>query len=295
MALNPDQLVTFARVAEAGSLSRAAETLRLTQPAVSNQMSRLSSAVGEPLFTRYRHGVLLTKAGTELLPHARAVVRAIEGATELVNGLRGLETGAVNIASSTTIGSYLLPTVLARYKKDHPGIRTNTFVGNTEEVVARLESGGAEVALVEGPVDRLPPGIERRLVRQDEIVLVTLPDHPLADREREPHELDGLKVVWREKGSGTREVAERALHGVRLESVLELVGSQAVKEAVSEGLGSAFLSQLVVEREMQAGILAATVVNAPRMTRSLTLLRPPLDLLSRACHAFLRALETTID
>lgn len=292
MTLSPDQLITFARVAEEGSLSRAAKTLRLTQPAVSNQMSRLSSAVGEPLFTRHRHGVSLTEAGAELLPHARAVVRAMEGATGLVAGLRGLETGAVSVASSTTIASYLLPAILASYKREHPGIRANVFVGNTKEAVERLEAGGAEVALVEGLVDRMPPGIERHPIRLDEIVLVTLPQHPLAGRDLEPHELDGLKVVWRERGSGTREVAELALEGVRLENVLELVGSEAVKEAVAEGLGAAFLSRLVVEREARTGIFAATTVNAPGMTRSLTLLRPSSELLSRACRAFLKVLET---
>ncbi len=285
--------MTFARVAEEGSLSRAAEVLRLTQPAVSNQMSRLSSAVGEPLFTRHRHGVSLTAAGVELLPHARAVVRAMEGAAGLVDGLRGLETGTVRIASSTTIASYLLPAVLARYKKEHPGIAADVFVGNTKEAVRRLESGGAEVALVEGPVDRLPPGIERHLVRRDEIALVTLPQHPLAGRDRDPHELAGLEVVWREKGSGTREVAELALEGVSLENVLELVGSEAVKEAVAEGFGAAFLSRLVVEREVRTGIFAATTINAPGMTRSLTLLRPPLELLSRACHEFLKVLDAS--
>lgn len=178
---------------------------------------------------------------------------------------------------------------------EHPGIRANVFVGNTKEAVERLEAGGAEVALVEGPVDRMPPGIERRVIRQDEIALVTLPHHPLAGETREPHELHGLKVVWRERGSGTRVVAERALEGVRLENVLELVGSEAVKEAVAEGLGVAFLSRLVVEREARAGIFAATTVNAPGMTRSLTLLRPRLELVSRASRAFLKTLETAED
>ncbi len=162
-------------------------------------------------------------------------------------------------------------------------------------MIASLEGGEAEVALVEGPVDRAPPGIEQELVRLDEIALITLPNHPLAGREREPHELDGLEVVWREEGSGTREVAERALAGVQLATVLELVGSEAVKEAVAEGLGAAFLSRLVVDREVRAGFFAATRINAPGLTRSLTLLRPPRDLVSRAARAFLDALDTIVD
>ncbi len=266
--------------------------MSLTQPAVSNQMNGLARAVGEPLFRRHRLGVTLTLAGEELLPHARAVVRALEGAAAVAADLRGLEVGAVRVAASTTIASYLLPAVLAEYRRAHPGMRAEQFVGNTAEVVARLESGGAEVALIEGPADRTPPGVERRVFRRDEIVLVTLPDHPLAGGRLEPEELEGSEVVWREEGSGTREVAERALKGVRFENALELVGSEAVKQAVAERLGVAFLSRLVVETEVRAGFLAATGVRAPGLSRPLTLLRPPPGLLSRAARAFLDALDT---
>lgn len=289
--MDPEQLITFSRVADRGSFSLAASAMNLTQPAVSNQMRRLSAAIGETLFVRQRSGMKLTPAGLALLPHARAVVRAHEGAQALASGLRGLEVGSVRVAASTTIASYLLPGVLARYRRAHAGLGVEQFVGNTAEVLDRLGAGGVDVALVEGPVDRLPLGIEQEVVRHDEVCLITLPDHPLAGDRREAGELDGLPVVWREVGSGTREVAERALEGVRLRSVLELVGSEAVKEAVAEGLGAAFLSRLVVEKEVRAGFLAATPINAPGLTRPLSLLRPPTELLSRAAGALLDALE----
>ena len=291
--MDPVHLLTFSRVAEEGSLSRAAEYLNLTQPAVSNQMRKLAMAVGEPLFTRHRSGVTLTPAGLGLLPHARAVGRALDGAWSFADGLRGLEVGTARVVASTTIASYLLPAVLVRYRREHPGLEVEQFVGNTGEVVERLVGGGADVALVEGPVEPLPPGVEREVFRRDEIVLVTLPDHPLAlrDGRREPAELEGLEVVRREEGSGTRAVAERALGGVRLRVVLELVGTEAIKEAVAEGLGAAFLSRLVVEREARAGILAATGIDAPGLQRPLSLLRPPPELLPRGARAFLEALR----
>ncbi len=295
MRLDPIQLLTFSRVADEGSLSRAATALNLTQPAVSNQMARLASAVGEPLFTRHRLGVTLTPAGLGLLPHARAVARALEGAGSFAAGLRGLEVGTARVAASTTIASYLLPAVLARHRRAHPGLEVEQFVGNSGEVVERLAAGGADAALVEGPVDLLPPGVERKVFRRDEIVLVTLPNHPLAlsNGRRDPAELEGLEVVRREEGSGTRAVTEQALGGVRLRAVLDLVGSEAVKEAVAEGLGAAFLSRLVVEREVRAGFLAATGVNEPRLSRHLSLLRPASGLLPRATRTFLEALEAS--
>jgi DNA-binding transcriptional LysR family regulator len=292
-SIDPVYLLTFARVADEGNLSRAAASMTLTQPAMSNRMGRLSSAVGEPLFTRHRLGVRLTPAGFGLLEHARAVARALEGARGFAAGLSGLEVGTARIAASTTIASYLLPAVLARYRRAHPGLVVEQFVGNTGEVLGRLAAGGADVALIEGPAGRLPPGIELEVFQRDEIVLVTLPDHPLAagNGPREPAELEGLEVVWREEGSGTREVAERALTGVHLSPVLELVGSEAVKEAVAEGLGASFLSRLVVEREARAGFLAATRVNAPALSRPLSMLRPPDELLPRAVRVFIEALR----
>ncbi len=293
MRLDPTHLLTFSRVAEEGSLSRVAGRMHLTQPAVSNQMSRLSAVVGEPLFTRHRLGVYLTPAGEELLPHARAIVRALEGAEAATRGLQGLETGKVRVAASTTIASYMLPSVFVRFRREHPGLEVEQYVGNTREVVERISTGAAELALVEGPVDGLLPGVERHVVRRDEIVLVTLPDHPLSGESRRPDELEGIAVVWREKGSGTREVAEQALAGVSLSPVLELVGSEAVKEAVAEGMGAAFLSRLVVEREARGGSLAATRVDAPGLVRPLTLLRGPLEQVSRAGKAFIETLSVT--
>lgn len=205
--------------------------------------------------------------------------------------LRSLDCGTVRIAASTTIASYLLPAALARYRRGHPNLSVRQFVGNTREVVARLEAGGVDLALVEGPISVLPQNLERQVLRYDEIALITLPDHPLAGAPQcEVEDLESLEIVWREKGSGTREVTERALAGVRLADGFELVGSEAVKEAVAEGLGVAFLSRLAVDRDVRAGFLAATTVNADGLTRPLTLLRPPVDLLSRASQALLRVL-----
>lgn len=209
MNLNPGQLATFAKVAAEGSFSGAAAALSLTQLAVSNQMNQLSRSLGEPLFTRHRLRVNLTPAGLQLLPHAQALLRALESAGTVASELRGLDTGTVRVAASTTIASYLLPAALARYRRVHPNLSVRQFVGNSWEVVAQLEAGGVDLALVEGPVSTLPQNLECQVLRYDEIALITLPDHPLAGEQCDPADLAGLEVVWREKGSGTREATER--------------------------------------------------------------------------------------
>jgi DNA-binding transcriptional LysR family regulator len=162
-------------------------------------------------------------------------------------------------------------------------------VGNSQEVLEMLQTGEVELALVEGHLPQLPAGFEAEVLAQDRLFLITPPGHPLAGRRVGPRELAGLEVVWREEGSGTRQVAEAALRGLELKTALELPGSEAVKQAVRLGLGVAFLSGYVVEAEVQAGLLGVAEVDLPGLERPFTLLRPPEALLSRAARAFVEA------
>lgn len=287
MQLDPKSLLTFVEVAQQGSLSRAAHRLHRTQPAISNQMARLAAEVGEPLLIRHPRGVRLTPAGEALLPHALALKRALEGATEALEALKGLKAGRMRLAASTTIAHYLVPQALARLRQVHPSLEVELKVGNSQDVLSYLEAGEAEIALVEGYVPKLPAGFESEVFAQDRLLLVTPPGHPLAGRRVGPRELAGLEVVWREKGSGTRQVAEMALQGLKLKTALELPDSETVKQAVRLGLGVAFLSGYVVEAEVRAGLLGVAEVDFPGLERPLTLLRPPEALLSRAARAFL--------
>lgn len=290
MTLNPEHLLTFVRVARLGSLSAAAEELNLTQPAVSNQLKLLAHAVGEPLFHRHRTGVRLTAAGDGLLPHAQALTRALEGAQAHVRELRGLETGVLSVAASSTIAAALLPAVLTAFHTRHPGVKFQVRQGNTHEVLDALQEGQVELALIEGPPGPLGPHLQAQAFGEDELVLVAAPAHPLARAG-----LQGvvtLPLVWREQGSGTREVAEQALAraGVRASTVLELPGTEAVKEAVMGGLGAAFLPELRVRREVQAGLLTRVPLSLPGLRRPLIQVTPALEQLSRAATAFLHKL-----
>lgn len=291
MRLDPYSLLIFATVAQEGNLTQAAQRLHRTQPAISSQMAKLAKQVGEPLFLRRPHGIRLTLAGEALLPHALALKRALEGAVEAAEALRG-GVGRLRVAASTTIAHYCLPKALAHLSKTYPGLRVEVWAGNSQGVLARLEAGEAELGLVEGPLDRLPMGLEAEVLAWDRLRLVTPPGHPLAGHRVGAEALRGLGVVWREAGSGTRQVAEKALAGLGLRTTLELPGSEAVKQAVRQGLGVAFLSEYAVEAEVQAGLLGLAEVDLPGLKRPFTLLRPPKALLSRAAQAFLEACQT---
>lgn len=290
VALNPEHLLTFVHVARHGSLSAAAETLNLTQPAVSSQMKLLTHAVGGPLFTRHRTGVTLTQAGEGLLPHALAVARALDGAQGYVRDLRGLASGTLSVAASSTIAAAVVPGVLALFHARYPAISIHVRQGNTHEVMSALHDGQVELALIEGPPGVLGPDLQAQVFAEDELVLVTAPDHPLA---RAGSDLTALPLVWRERGSGTREVAELALTraGLHTTTLLELPGTEAVKEAVIGGLGMAFLPELRVRREVTAGVLMQVPLNLPGLRRPLVQVTPPPEQQSRAAQAFLHLLQ----
>lgn len=292
--IEPGPLVVFARVAEAGSVSRAATRLHRTQPALSAQLRRLTDAVGEPLYQRHRHGIRLTETGEALLPYARAVTAALEGAQRWVEELGGELRGTLRVASSMTVAVYRLPQALAPFRQAHPALRIELLTRNSADAIALLAGGEADLAIVEGPVGELPSQVEASVFGYDELVLVVRPDHPLRAAAPLPlRALDGLALVRREFGSGTREVVDRALLGAGVTTVtaIQATGLDTVKQAVLAGMGAGFLSASAVRRELASGSLRRVSLASDALSRPLTLLRRPHELASRAARQLVEHLE----
>ena len=298
MSLNPEHLITFAQVAADGSVSAAANSLHRSQPAISLQLKQLQETVGEPLYTRHRYGITLTDTGKALLPYAQTISRTLTGATAIINDLKGLESGRLRIAASMTVAVYLLPALLAGFRERAPKLELHLLTRNSLEAVTLLQAGEADLCFVEGPVDAVPGGFFAKLFYEDEIVLVTSANHPLADVPSvSTEDLNGIDVVSREAGSGTREVVERALAhlGIHVNTVLNATGLEAVKEGVLHGLGAAFLSKLALGRELESGLLRVVPIKGVRLIRPMTLLRPDASMMSMATRAFLAYLENADD
>lgn len=288
MQLEPDQLVTFAVVAKAGSLSEAAKVLYKSQPAVSSQLKKLQEAVGEPLYKRHRYGIVLTPTGEALLPYAQTLLRSLEGARQYAIDLKGGHQGHLRVAASTTVAMYYLPKKLKTFADAHPSVDLHLLTCNTQEALALLREGSADLALIEGPDSA--EGLEHTVIAQDEIILGVLPMHPLARRKRvNQKDLSELQVVRREYGSGTRAVVDAALqsHGVMPKTVLEAKGVDAVKESILQGFGAGFISRLAVQREVEMGLLIALPIGVKGLQRSLSLVHPALSLCSQNARRFI--------
>jgi DNA-binding transcriptional LysR family regulator len=286
--MTPDQLITFATVAEHGNISRAAVALHLSQPAVSGQLRQLQDEFGEPLYQRDGRGVRLTAAGEQLVHYAARIRETYQQAHAFRDALRGLERGLLRIGASTTPASYLLPYLIAAFHRQFPEVDITTINGNTSDIVAALPA--LDIAMIEGQVgEDLPPGTGVTPWREDEIVAIVPASHPLAP-ERGEASLEAISahpLVLREGGSGVRQIVERAFAraGAPLRVALEIAGVEGVKEAVRAGMGIGFVSAMSMRHEDSA-LRRLRIVPEP-LTRRFSILMPHSAAPSRAAGRFL--------
>lgn len=283
--MNPEHLITFSVVAELQSISRAADVLHITQPAVSGQLKLLQERVGEPLYLREGRGIRLTAAGEGLLEHARRIRGDLEEARAYCDRLKGIETGSIGIGASTTVMSYFLPHLIADFGRLHPHVRVSVTAGNTMEIVEKLPV--LDLGFVEGPI-RATALFEIIPWREDEVVAVIRRDHPLAGRGRVAlSEILNHPLIYREAGSGVRQLIENAIDETGLEAhvALELTGVEAVKEAVRAEMGIGFVSSMSLRHE---DALLVGLGMDPPLCRMLSILVPPPDRRSRVSERFMK-------
>ena len=272
--MNLNHLFLFRAVAEAGSFSRAAKSVHISQPAISMQVAELEAQLDLILFRRLPRGVKLTAAGQLLFGYAQRLGALADEARRAMAEVKGLRRGRLSIGASTTIGVYLLPDLLGEYRRRYPDIDLQFFIANTEEIVNRLVDGTLDAGLTEG----LPPNrddLESVIFLRDELVPIVRPDHLRLDAGSEPltlRELCAEPIILREPGSGTRDVIEGALAKRRqkLQRIAMVLGStEAIKRAVAAGLGVAIVSHLTIQAELALGRLAILPVCGFQLTRPL--------------------------
>jgi DNA-binding transcriptional LysR family regulator len=290
--INLNQLRVFKAVFEEKSLTAAARRLRISQPAVSKQLAELEQTVGVVLVDRLPRGVQLTAAGEALERHARRIFVAELAAEAELAELMGLSRGRLAIGASTTIGSYLLPRVLGLFHVAHPRIELEVEIGNTAAIQQAVLDGRVDVGLTEGLV--ASESLEVDVFTRDEMVVIVPVRHPWAGRTHvEAGALKEVPVIARERGSGSRAIVEAALaeRGVEIEFALSLGSTEAVKNAVAEGLGIGLVSRLSVALEVEVGRIAALPLHPRPILRDLHRIRLRGRNPSPATAQFQRELE----
>ncbi len=264
-------------MADLGSLGRAAEQLRISQPSASRRLSTLERGLGLVLVDRTRRGSRLTLAGQVVTGHARSVLDEVDGLLAGAGKLRDRREAELRVAASLTIAEYLLPVWISELRGRRPELYIGLQVTNSEHVPELVESGEADVGFIEGP--HLSRVMSTRQVAEDRLVVVVDPGHPWA-RRREPlsaRELSRTRLVLRESGSGTRQTLDRALYLAghdRARPLVELGSTAAVRGAVIAGTGPSVLSELAVRGDIAEGRLTGVDVAGIDLTRDLRAVWP---------------------
>jgi DNA-binding transcriptional LysR family regulator len=294
MRITLRQLAIFTAVADAGSTTAAARRVALSQSATSAALNELEDVLAERLFDRVGTRLVLNDTGRALLPQARAVLDGA-GAIEREFGVgapagEGVPAAPLRVGASTTIGNYLLPTMIASYRRAWPEAHIDVQIANTGDIAAAVARLEVDIGLIEGPCHE--PAVKAEPWREEELVIVCAPHHPsLRGNPRDRLGVEALRrVPWllREPGSGTREAVEHALlpHLHQLQEGMHFGGTEAIKQAVVEGLGFTCLSSFAVQDLITLGRLVRVETTLPRLVRRFYLVHHRRKQFSRSLARF---------
>lgn len=284
LRLSLRQLEVFVATARAGSTRAAADHVARSQSAASAALADLEASLGVQLFDRVGRRLELNENGRALLPKAASL---LDQAAELEHLFSGEHAAALRVAASLTVGEYLLPEVLARWKHEHAASPVRLMIGNTSEVIAAVAALDVDIGFVEG--SQTHSDLVVRPWLDDEMVILAAPDHPLANRCATARQLADATWVLRERGSGTRQIADewllKNLDQVRVG--FELGSTEAIKRVVAASDGLGCLSRHAVTQSVEDGHLVELQTRLPKANRKLAIVLHREKRLGRATTEFL--------
>lgn len=287
--MNLQNLRVFLKVAELEHITRAAEELGLSQPAVTKTIQSLEHEIGMELVERQGRRIALTHAGRVLQSYTRKLFVLEREMEESLDLLRDVEGGEVTLAANTTTGVYVLPAIVARFRARYPQVHLKISILNSHEIVEKVLNWHLDFGLVEGDPLTLPPTLHIELFANDELVLVVSPQHPWSGLQNvQPELLSHHALVMREEGSGVRTVVEQALsqRRVYIHPLFTLTDNEAIKQMVIHGVGAAIVSRLTVIKELEKGELVQLPIENVTLHAQLSLIQRSDKQLSLAALAF---------
>ena len=289
------KLRVFCAVAETKSFSKASELIHLTQPAVSLQIQAMEELYETRLFDRSGNAINLTPAGEILYKRAKEILALYSEAQQNISEITGAIKGSLSIGASSTIGNYLLPHIIAAFKKKVPQVNISLVVSNTKTITEKLNAGEIDIALVEGDVSKQRFSVETLI--SDELVVVMSPVHPWSERRNLPAiELTKEPLILREEGSGTRQIILKHLeeHGIKLDQLkiaLVMGSTESIKGAVEEGLGVSIMSGWAVRKWLKQGLLKAATFKDLKFHRNFSIISPKRNYSTHTAKEFLNFLR----
>lgn len=271
--MNLAWIISFNTIIEEGSLTKAAHTLHLTQPAVSKHLRSLEEHYGTTLIYRTARDVELTEAGKLVYQYTRRLAEMINESQKAVFNLAGVMKGELLLGASTIPGECILPAILGRFQQFYPDVRVKMVIADSELISRKVLENSIEVGFVGAPVKN--KALQQELVYGDELVVIFSQNHKFIGRDEITLDEFLLEpLILRERGSGTRKVIEERFsrQGVdlrKLQTSLELGSLQAVIKAVASGLGVSLVSLLAAQPLADSGTIAYSRIKDFSLKRGL--------------------------
>lgn len=278
------QLEVFAEVLKSGSTTQASQRLALSQSAVSAALADLEGQLGIQLFDRIGKRLLVNEHGRLLYPRALGLLEQAKEIEQLFTE----DNGAIRVYASSTIGNYILPEIMARYRLDFPDLPLELSVGNSQDVINAVSDFRVDIGLIEGPCR--VSDIVSEVWQEDELVVFASPKNPFLQQVVSLESLANQPWILREQGSGTREIVDYLLLSnlPQFRLGMELGNSEAIKHAVRHGMGISCLSRRVIAEQLESGSLVEVPVPLPPLIRTLYCIHHRQKHISKSLARFLQ-------
>ena len=254
--MNLRSLKVFKTVCESKSMTAAGKKLYMSQPAISQTITKLEKEVGIKLFERIKNRLELTYGGKVLYKYSKKIIRLTAESEDMLHQIANLKAGKLRIGASMTIGTYILPDIINNFKKEHQELKMPLYINNTDHIVDNILNNDLDIAFVEGPFKEKE--INSEIFRKDELIVVSSPDYfskKVGDLSLS--DIAGENFILREKGSGTRDLAIKKLEESQIDYKIKHVlnNFEAIKKAITANFGLSILPKISVREEVNRGEL----------------------------------------
>lgn len=288
-----DQLRILKAIAQEGSFKRAADSLYVSQPAVSLQVQNLERQLDVPIFDRGGRRAQLTEAGHLLLSYGEKILSLCQETCRAIEDLQNLQGGTLIVGASQTTGTYLLPKMIGLFRQKYPDVAVQLHVHSTRRTAWSVANGQIDLAIIGGEIPaELGESLKTIPYAEDELALILPTSHPFAKLETiQKEDLYKLQFIALDSQSTIRKVIDQVLARCNIDTrrfklEMELNSIEAIKNAVQSGLGAAFVSTSAIAKELQMGVLHQTPIQDVVVRRTLWLIFNPSRYRSKAAEAF---------
>lgn len=280
------QLKIFYALSQHMSITRTAESLHLTPPAVSIQVKQLAESAGEPLIDQVGKQIFLTDAGKAVAEASKDIFERIDALQDELAGIQSLEQGSLSVSIITT-AKYFVPRLLGTFASQYPDIEVALFVGNRQSVLDRLSENKDDFYVLGRPPDNLK--VVAIPFAPNPLVAIAPPEHPLANSKNISAErISKEPFIVRESGSGVRMSTLQYFRerNLSINIRMELGSNEAVKQIVMGNLGISFLAESTLAKELELGELIKLDVEGLPIERHWFMVHQSKKLLSPLANAF---------